>query len=165
MSLIFFTKKNPKRKNQFFFDKIRFIPQKKSIFLDFWPKILEWSKNFKISDVYALEKLDKDVVKHVQSLRGSLGRELEVQKMISSLIGSIDLIVSTTKMNVKSSSTALIEDNDVFGEPTIRARDLDELKPSDQGAEEEYEENMQINWTLIFWAEVEQKAVKKLKFI
>ncbi|CCD68141.1 U3 small nucleolar RNA-associated protein 15 homolog [Caenorhabditis elegans] len=96
-------------------------------------------------DVYALEKLDKDVVKHVQSLRGSLGRELEVQKMISSLIGSIDLIVSTTKMNVKSSSTALIEDNDVFGEPTIRARDLDELKPSDQGAEEEYEENMQIN--------------------
>uniref|UniRef100_A0A1I7ULF3 U3 small nucleolar RNA-associated protein 15 homolog n=1 Tax=Caenorhabditis tropicalis TaxID=1561998 RepID=A0A1I7ULF3_9PELO len=94
-------------------------------------------------DVYAFEKLDKDVVKQVQRLKVTLSRELEVQKMISSLIGSIDLIVATTKINVKT-STDLVEDDDVFGEPTIRAKDLDELKPSDVGPKDiEDQEPMQ----------------------
>ncbi|PIC50194.1 hypothetical protein B9Z55_001194 [Caenorhabditis nigoni] len=94
-------------------------------------------------DVYASDKLHRDVFKQVQRLRVTLSRELEVQKMISSLIGSVDLIVSTTKINIKSTAD-LIEDNDVFGEPTIRARDLDELKPSEGGPEVE-EEAMQTN--------------------
>ncbi|CAO4360877.1 unnamed protein product [Caenorhabditis nigoni] len=94
-------------------------------------------------DVYASDKLHRDVFKQVQRLRVTLSRELEVQKMISSLIGSVDLIVSTTKINIKSTAD-LIEDNDVFGEPTIRARDLDELKPSEGGPEVE-EEPMQTN--------------------
>ena len=85
------------------------------------------------SDVYSSEKLDQHVVKQVQRLKTTLSRELEVQKMISSLIGSIDLIVSTTKINVKSSSDLVLEEDDVFGEPIIRAKDLDELKPSDVG--------------------------------
>ncbi|KAF1771286.1 hypothetical protein GCK72_003112 [Caenorhabditis remanei] len=84
-------------------------------------------------DVYSSEKLDQNVVKQVQRLKTTLSRELEVQKMISSLIGSIDLIVSTTKINVKSSSDLVLEEDDVFGEPIIRAKDLDELKPSDVG--------------------------------
>ncbi|EFO84359.1 hypothetical protein CRE_25990 [Caenorhabditis remanei] len=84
-------------------------------------------------DVYSSEKLDQNVVKQVQRLKTTLSRELEVQKMISSLIGSIDLIVSTTKINVKSSSDLVLEEDDVFGEPMIRAKDLDELKPSDVG--------------------------------
>lgn len=95
-------------------------------------------------DVYASDKLHKDVVKQVQRLKVTLSRELEVQKMISSLLGSIDLIVSTTKINIKSSSD-LVEDDDVFGEPTIRARDLDELKPSEGGLLEDEEEPMQTN--------------------
>ncbi|UMM11494.1 hypothetical protein L5515_000752 [Caenorhabditis briggsae] len=94
-------------------------------------------------DVYASDKLDRDVFKQVQRLRVTLSRELEVQKMISSLVGSVDLIVSTTEINIKSTAD-LIEDNDVFGEPTIRARDLDELKPSKGGPEVE-EEPMQTN--------------------
>uniref|UniRef100_A0A8R1HWI4 UTP15_C domain-containing protein n=1 Tax=Caenorhabditis japonica TaxID=281687 RepID=A0A8R1HWI4_CAEJA len=87
-------------------------------------------------DVYGSEKLSKDVVVQVERLKKTLSREMEVQKMISSLIGSIDLIVATTKINVKT-STDLVEDDDVFGEPTIRARDLDELKPSDAKTEED----------------------------
>lgn len=94
-------------------------------------------------DVYGTETLHKDLVKQVQRLKLTLSRELEIQKMISSLIGSIDLIVSTTKVNIKS-STELVEEDDVFGEPTIRAKDLDGLKPSDVAPEEE-EEPMVIN--------------------
>ncbi|CAL2029716.1 unnamed protein product [Caenorhabditis brenneri] len=89
-------------------------------------------------EVYGTETLHKDLVKQVQRLKLTLSRELEVQKMISSLIGSIDLIVSTTKVNIKS-STELVEEDDVFGEPTIRAKDLDGLKPSDVVPEEEEE--------------------------
>ncbi|EGT33430.1 hypothetical protein CAEBREN_15798 [Caenorhabditis brenneri] len=89
-------------------------------------------------EVYGTEALHKDLVKQVQRLKLTLSRELEVQKMISSLIGSIDLIVSTTKVNIKS-STELVEEDDVFGEPTIRAKDLDGLKPSDVVPEEEEE--------------------------
>lgn len=89
-------------------------------------------------DVYGTEALHKDLLKQVQRLKLTLSRELEVQKMISSLMGSIDLIVSTTKVNIKS-STELVEEDDVFGEPTIRAKDLDGLKPSDAAPEEEDE--------------------------
>ncbi|EGT35450.1 hypothetical protein CAEBREN_13384 [Caenorhabditis brenneri] len=89
-------------------------------------------------EVYGTETLHKDLVKQVQRLKLTLSRELEVQKMISSLIGSIDLIVSTTKVNAKS-STELVEEDDVFGEPTIRAKDLDGLKPSDVVPEEDEE--------------------------
>lgn len=80
----------------------------------------------------------------VHRLKVTLTRELEVQKLVSALIGSIDLIVATTKLNVKT-TTDLVEEDDVFGEPMIRARDLDELKPSDARPETEKEEAMQTN--------------------
>ncbi|CAI2307092.1 unnamed protein product [Caenorhabditis sp. 36 PRJEB53466] len=98
-------------------------------------------------DVYSSEKLDREVLKQVHRLKVTLSRELEVQKMVCSLIGSIDLIVATTKMNVRTSED-LVEEDDVFGEPTIKTRDLDELRPSEgpKADEEEGEpEAMQTN--------------------
>ncbi|CAI5439574.1 unnamed protein product [Caenorhabditis angaria] len=83
-------------------------------------------------EVYNVEKLDKSVASAASKLRAQLSRELEVQKMVCSLIGSIDMIVATTKLNVKSSSE-IIENDDIFGEPIISAIDLDqEFEPSDE---------------------------------
>ncbi|CAB3407179.1 unnamed protein product [Caenorhabditis bovis] len=69
-------------------------------------------------EVYSNEVERGRLFEQVKFLRTAIARELEVQKMICSLIGSVEVILTTSKAN-NDSSNDLLSGDDIFGEPIV----------------------------------------------